>query len=1137
METPSTALLIGLGSLGAEVACRAASGLETEAPGLAGLVRVLTVKGRGLHALAPDAWATSGSSDAATESVPADGLAHQPGAGGAGAADHASGPPSDHDVPEGDPAGSSYARAGGVQNDGYEQVDGHEQVDGYEQVDGVPEPPAPPATAKGDADAGVPGVGARLLVEIDLAPGEAPADGPAAAERVRAVQPQLVRALAKELRELRDHSRTSEREREIGILEDQVSIILYVALHDPVGSPSLLPVLESLELMFRRVMTDFPRHVQVNLLFPDLAERLDASALPRAYATLRELDCTLELGHKGKNPVWVDRVWLFSARNAVDLFLRSSSELAGVMVGQLLATTTGLLGNDPSPVPVLQRSITGRRARYGTLGFARLVFPRAELVDAATNDAIASALLEMPALRPERAQRDELSAMVQRIVRNQPLTNLDDELRYTDEGTPIFTPFQPPPRPDEAFAREFGPALRARYEEFGRTAAPDALAGVARRSATVQTTVQRALDRAVLESLEPDEAARLAQAQALVAALLGDESSDSEGEASESTPTVPAAVESVFFGYFAPLFESDRFPEASAGGPRRERKQRLDRDLGTLRRQLERTREDLARRRGDAVVPASAAADAGANPATRERSAHSADVRANTAEMEERAELELESLRTREAELTARIAEMDAERAQLVIELDEIEAAVRSPVERRDLLERTQRARIEAIDRLFEQHEAAMEAVNPGYQAWRRLAKLANRWKLGLTGAVVLVAAGAAMRLELRFLAAAVAIASAAAFVAYWYYAGAALRLSYRRWQDAVTARDGIRRDLEESYRALAQSRFQHILYSQVAEWGDRICRYLREDLGNSLSQLRATLLARGTTARERAASVSFPPRSGVDYLLPQEGVSAAWEPYANEVHRAAEGVLHRWPVRELFERFRLAPEVLDVLEAELVAAAGPVLAPLATSSLDDFLISQYPDRPARQTRIAHFCRAASPMGRNAFPRSDEPTAELDLLRVAGPASQSLVARHVAEGGRTPRVLTDGSETEALLLRTSIGFAAFQFAGLYEAWDHFRAMDTGARLKLSTMLPAYGYLAPDLFPPVLGTAQHDEDLCLLVERALNKGAATAADAAIVFQGQRFESLDHWLAYLNEPRGFFMLQNLREVVTQQAGHSA
>lgn len=1079
MEPPSPVLLIGLGTPGGRLARRAAGEIRASREAWAPLLGVVTLDARGFSALR---W----------------------------------GPRVGGDVPE--------------SGEREEEVGARSEFAGSARgaaVDGEHEDAAAAGAGSHDRSGGAPTPGdeheaSTLLVPLALEED----DGALAANAALLRQGHPVpAALAAELRQLCDFSTTWTRDaypRRGG----QPGVILYATLHDPIGSAALVSVLEWLYQVFQRHLADLSCSVQAVLLLPDLFPGHSATALARSYATLREMECSLEQGTAAASPVWLDRVWLVSARNADDFFIQTPDELSGMIREHAEATLRGLLFLEPTPVPALLRHVKGRRARFGSLGFARLVFPREAVVEAAVQSAVAAVLHDLPALAPERPHRDELSAEVLRFLATQPVSTLHVELQQTNEGRSLFLPFASPPRESHPRDGSFQPRLRAVFATYDTSAALDGLAAIPGRSRTLEAQVATALDAFVRLQVADNRRGCLTRAQAMVAMLTGDDSEFLDGEASDVIATVPAVIERLFFDYFEPQFEADRFPGAQERGSRRERVRRLDLEAQSRRRQLERTREQIARLvQPQPGAPPPSSAQHGSED-TREAAEFAADMRAAADHSGHRRDQELAALQANEVRLEEELAGLLAEHDLAKSELDEIERAIRDPRERRELLERQRMRRLGEIDDLFVEHENSVSNAQAAFGAFRS-ARLAALW---WGGGIALLAVPLVVWGVLRFGRYAAPVIALAAVGGWCYQAGAALLGAHRRLEVAIKNRDRLRGRLEDGYRALARFRFDHVLYSNVAEWGERICAFLSDELGGRLRRVREQLVRTGDEARRRSRSIDVPDdESGIDYVLPPGEPALAWAPYAADAHAAAAAVMNRWPAERLFQEMRSSDRGLQQLEWELREALLMVLAPLSTCTLEAFLEQVYPDPKELAARVDRFRWLAAPQGRKVLFLPDEPYHSIDILEIRASTPEGPVARALRLLGSTPRIVAATCDTEAVLLRASLGFAAFQFAGLLAAREEFLSMGDAAREAVSANPAGAAMPSPDLFPPEL--REVDTEIPALVDKAIACGLATQVGEAVCFGTRQFPSRELWIDYLDAPSGFVMLRELRSVLSQ------
>jgi len=1106
VSTLHPVLIVGLGSAGGEMARHVAHQLFTESVAPGPLIRTLVLESAGVFLVEP------------REETPAD----------------AATPESSTDVPPGAPEGGSgdpverdTAEPSGVQADPLSAND-----------PGGAQDPAlvdlPPVATGGEAAASADRFDSPRLMELALSSEMEMGVWLENAEALWPRHAELARVLAAQVRALRGYATITARERSSGPVGEQVHVVVYASLADPVGSAALLPVLSALEDVFLRALADLSRTVQPVLFFPDLSAAGPPLAYSRAYACLRELEVALESGEAAGHPVHADRVWLLSSRNANDFFIQGHDDLVPVLTGHVSATSHGLVWEEPSPIPVLYRHVHGRRSRYGTFGFARLVFPREQLVSTAVDWAVGDALRHFPAVVAVPSRTDEIAARVTEFLNAYGFRDVTQRLRKATDGAQIFRPFVPPSRPPEPKLApdSFVDALTNAYRIFEQGDA-ETTSLLTRRAEDLLRHARAAVDASVAARLRPPHPGAIWAAQAWAATLVGLTPRFVGIEGGRHSETLPGEVERLVFGYFEPRWE-EAHELAHSSQPRRDRKQGLEQEIASKVRQLELTRRQREALEGSAEASAAPTGSiAPREETTYDAVAREASAQASLRVDEIHRQREMDGLRAREARLDEEVAAANAELATITLELADLEAAVRDPYGRGVLLERYQ-ARVHwKLETDRGNHARAAEEVRTAYAAWDS----AREWRrkcllrMGLAAVPLAVAAVFAPPLGL---AAVVAMA-----VWYPFVVGMPFRAAERVLSQARKDRDEIRAGMEASYAELAIVSFEHTLHSQLADFGARLGSYVQTDVKEQIERFGDALVQLGVNAAQRAERLTLPSRREIDYLLPPGGAADVVQPHEKELRGATDRVLRRIDLEALFAAYRQSSAALARVDEEIRTECLRALQALTHCTLNQFLEQLYPDSRRRVARLELFNRAAAPFGRKTIPLADDPSLSQAVLSVQGsPAAGSSVAEGLRACGCDLLALETENSTEASLLCSISGFAGFQFAGVGEAREEFLRLSVQERAGCCATHVEDEWL-PDLFPPRLRAGEDDGRVRVLAGDALARGLASTrqGEAAVEYENLRFPSIEAWAAYLDGPSGISMLRELEKRMAGEASPAA
>lgn len=998
--------------------------------------------------------------------------------------------------------------------------------------------------------------------EPGVALGEAPGAGAWAANYAallgaeRAIRQRLERAV----HAVRSYARGVDAARRDVALGHDVTFYLVGSLCDPVGSAALVPVLAIVHQLFDQAFRGMHPRVQAVLLSHDLLPEGPAAhplLKARAYAALQELEWVFDGGLRLGHLVGADLVWLLSSRNEENLFLGGYAELVPVIAHQLLTMLRGEVLGDVSAIrTALVDQVADRATRYSTFGFSQLAFPRERLLERATDALVAQALADLPALAEPRIETGELAGEVERFVYAERFQELLAALGRDEAGNDIWAGYTPGPRVlEEENAASLLHALDAYDVEFEQRQAPEMQRRIGARRAALLVGQRERIARYVdAEILEAPERGTLAEAEAWLAALVGDTTDRTHGEVALGTETL-GVVDRDLDRYFEPLLfggGTDDAPEyaariSSASGRRRllrQVKRELDEKVGALlhHQALQRGREEEldglggeeasppgpgatdgrtvgGGEEGSAVVPAESAASLADEAA--------AQAAAVTQLLVTRAELESDARYV--VQLEAEVAALTPVYARVHGEVTRLDHTIRNASERRRIF-------LARLDELQAQAAKAREAFVQADQAYRakraELAEWADHrrawlWKMVAAWAAgLLAAAGLAVRYpvlrELSPEAYAAILGVAAAFTAalYWARIGRRYRELREQTAQALVRRNAARDQLVQARLRLRREIYEYDRYDALVDWRDELTGFVRTLRGQARA-CRDELLALARRSAAAAERLDLAESPFLEYLLPPGGVAGLLERHADAAGLQLREMWREAPVTAVFAEFRAATgdDRLAPLLARVRARAAEVFAGFRGLSAERFFAESVPEGE-RPVRIERLYRNAAPFAPRLGEEGGDSTVRLTYVGLTDPPGESAVRASLTQA-ESARFYVGQVDTEVSVLRLAMAFPAFQFAPMEEARSVLESLDAADRPGLY-LDPAWVAELRDLKPSALRLGGADDALrrlgCLALAHGCADEVASPAGPRIRFHGAEFPRYDAWVLHLGTLAG-------------------
>jgi hypothetical protein len=367
-------------------------------------------------------------------------------------------------------------------------------------------------------------------------------------------------------------------------VDREPGIFLVATTFDPVGSAALLPVLGFINARLHRLLADLAPQINVLLLGPDLfyrAESCPEEVYARTAALFRELQAAADDAERtlGGDSLFGSFVcWLVQGQNENGNEVGGLSELLP-MVSQAVAA---LQTNRVSGSVMVGAVQTPAGARpFSSFGSCQIVSGCDQAAEAVSWGVLA-AIWD----RGEgEVARDETSALVETFLRRVRLTEPCSLLDCDAEGRPIVTPF----RYDgsvgpETDAADYVARLESQIDAFHRGPRLAIQRALSQRAGELLTQLSREIREEASHLIDADDHG-LERAHGFLRVLVQEESEFLAGEVSDYHLTLVSSASDVR-GFF---------DEKLGLTADRTEAQRLQSDLKTKERMLDRLQDDLAR--------------------------------------------------------------------------------------------------------------------------------------------------------------------------------------------------------------------------------------------------------------------------------------------------------------------------------------------------------------------------------------------------------------------------------------------------------------------------------------------------------------------------------------------------------------
>jgi hypothetical protein len=900
---------------------------------------------------------------------------------------------------------------------------------------------------------------------VDAEPEDPPVHGSAVpgdamrqrAARAGALQAAMADLILGAVSRVRDHAAGAALERRGHVVADEMVIEVVAGLSEAAATAALPLVLAATHGLFESALLDMPAEIHLTLVMPDLLHEAPAPCdQARAYAALQEIEATFAL-----NPhLCVDTAWIFSRRNDADRFAGPAEGLHAVLCEH---TWSVVRATPPSRAGARPASrARGPATRYCTFGCAVLRFPRAELIAGLADAAAAQAFRTLPELGDRRYPADSIYSVVGDFVSEQQLAWLPERLAASDGGAPLLpTPFLPPvaqsPGDDlvnrlalysagyEPHEREFQRALVGRSEALKQRMRSGLLGTVA---AMTQAGEQRGT---------------LGAAHAWLSVAIGETSNFVEGAAGlPGGGTIRGALDTLEDRLYLLLFGSDRdealtaYVQNNPGAPRSRRE--LLRYMKSVVEQRTRLRHQL---RAD-VGRLSAEAEA-----LGERAAHRAvhgsanPVAAATAELDEQSARErLEAAQAALEGLEAPFAAARAALASVRAEVERLDRALRDDVVRWEKFREEESRAAAAISEAQSTYATAEQTLGAASDARNAASQRTRLWRVCIVAAAFV---GQSIWLSSNWrIAAAVSFVVVLGAAGAWLRAGRGLKEAREAFDEAMGTWRGAGKALVGAWCALADLRFQHLVFSHVADW----CRWLPELVRShrgAVERLAGDLGRHSREAAERGARWEPAPSPHVENVAPEGGLDGVLQARAGQLAgRTAdfwrgEGRSFAARVQDVLSRHLTAPELFEAMRASL----ADVFADLRTLSVERFLEVHVPTPAARWKLVDRVHRAAAPFGKRVFRSPDLHADEVTYAALSENSVNSPIRDALLQMRRSPTVFYGGTQpTEVVVSRVVVDLEPYQIAAVHESARQLDGLSEDARREVYSDPEIHAHLPP-----------------------------------------------------------------------------
>lgn len=610
-------------------------------------------------------------------------------------------------------------------------------------------------------------------------------------------------------------------------------ILVFASCSDLVGSSATIPLLRFFG--FLQKYKNIPLEITLYVLLPNLSTESDLERkhveAARSLAFLKELDFELTSAKNFPSDAdfHIKLTWLIGSKNLDGHIIKERDEIARVVANVTESVLVYRALSDYSFLYVLAEHIEGCGRFYSSFGSSRIIYPENDVVNLATNYAMADALthfIESVDLR--KFERSTVFADCRKFLIDQKLVALSIQLSIEQSGNQIFKEFVPSISLDEKLlSPEFFLLVEKKFKDYERIADDAASVILPKRSEQFMEMMKQALLLLAKERIDRDYQG-LGYCDGFMNTLIGADSEYLTWEALEIASTISAVEEPV-----------REFYKKALGIDRKEAHlHRIEEDIkGKLRlgKELEKRQMSLSQR----IMITSNEVD------------------------RKKMEIELQHLEDRQNSLPKDIETLEKEFEDLTNQIEALKAQIDDPARRRDLKEEAERKNQTEITNV---QEEITQIDNERRSVERDLLELAELKKKVLRrllviypvvtcGIIFLLGFGLQMfnmvnvldeiswitdHWEYSFLV--LLVYGIFSSLYYELRVGKILRMTRRSLHDLIIKKKAGMSRLIEAFKILAHARWNHDLHNQSLKWVKKFREWI-DDHSKQLREFKNKLL------------------------------------------------------------------------------------------------------------------------------------------------------------------------------------------------------------------------------------------------------------------------------------------------------
>ncbi|MEM1055769.1 MAG: hypothetical protein AAGI52_09585 [Bacteroidota bacterium] len=964
--------------------------------------------------------------------------------------------------------------------------------------------------------------------------------------------------------------------RAFGAAADSNTVDLYLttSLNDPVGSVAMRWVLEALHEAFDVRLLGLSPRIHLLLLGPSLSASSPSTlAYGRVFAAWQELEWLFERAESEKRQ-YAQKAWLLTGATENGQFVADWKATIPPVAYLVKSSMTGEGMTDGSYSVALHAKAYGRRRRYATLGYARMVYPREELVRAATQAALHEALKDLPVFEPNLVPAATVSSTAEQFIRDQKIDRLDDLLGEGTDGARIWRDVAPSGVAGVGAGKErhlrgekILEALDEYVQQYEDTEPIRMVGALGERRQQLEGAQRDALLGQVNARLNQPEPGGGAAALAWLAALEGKPSEHIDGETVRHSLTL-RAVDDRLREFFDRQFEDTLLQGGSEevqaaardleekGSSHRTLLRRVDKALDVKSRRLEvllsqkqQQRAELAEGNPDDADAAKGEAEASApsrsiNETTRDAIVRQAHTRSVLSRQRENTEQTLVKAEASVEELKAEMVFLERVQSELKQNVDVLDAAIDDASKRETLAKEAEQNALQQVTTSREAYGRAVRSVRDKQSAFHDVEATRNReagWAaLYGIGMLALAAAGGYVHMQfgtaswIPWLWAGVGVLAALIFSGWTFRKRFLLPL-----RGANGALHAAQVSAESRYSHLVgrinhrhHEPFRHYLYGELVDWRNR--------LGGVVADTRKKLESFPEAVQKRAAeaakkSIFTPhPDPHILSLVSEESVRVFVEERSEDLARRCREYWRHNPPSSLFHAATSGADAraLDGAVAGLEQALREAFQDLETETIEDHFARVLEEDEARFQFARGLYERAAPFAARGH----------DHLGLRPPATFATIGAD--EGGVLQETLRPmgqkglyfsglRSQTEVPVLRFSIGGAAYEFALATTARHSF--YDLTAEQQAGVYLGDVWRKkrVTDLTPSELELGDAEDHVRIHAVLAAGYGIAPMDPEGRVTHGPRtFPDLRRWILHLRRVDGSETLEEVVDLIAEK-----